>query len=258
MFDFSKISKKSLIGKFLRKILKLLPKNSVLPILQGKLRGTKWIISSGVFSYWLGCYESEKQKSFIKQIKSGDVVYDIGANVGFYTLLASKLVEDRGRVYAFEPLPRNIFYLKKHISLNKLKNVEIIETAVSDKEGEENFLEADSVTSRLDSVGSFKVKTISLDNLVKNKKILPPNVMKIDVEGAELKVLLGVKDIIEKYKPIIFIALDNPDTKEKVIQMIKNFGYNIFDLNFQDIQEINNISEIICIKNENINFRTFK
>jgi TusA-related sulfurtransferase len=59
-----------------------------------------------------------------------------------------------------------------------------------------------------------------------------------------------IKSIIEKYKPIIFIALDNPDTKEKVVQIIKNFGYNILDLNFQDIQEINNISEIICIKYE--------
>jgi len=78
--------------------------------------------------------------------------------------------------------------------------------------------------------------------------------MKIDVEEVELKVLLGAKDIIEKYKPIIFIALDNPDTKEKVIQMIKNFCYNIFDLNFQNIQEINNIKEIICINNENFNF----
>jgi FkbM family methyltransferase len=248
MFDFSKISKESLTGKFLRKILKLIPPNSVLPILQGKLRGTKWIIGSGVFSYWLGCYESEKQKAFIKQIKLGNVFYDIGAHVGFYTILASKLVGDRGRVYAFEPLPRNIFYLKKHISLNKLKNVEIIEAAVSDKEGEENFLEVDSATSRLDPHGSFKVKTVSLDNLVKNKKILPPNVMKIDVEGAELKVLLGAKDIIEKYRPIIFVALDNANTKEKVAQIIKNFGYNIFDLNFKDIQEINNMSEIICMK----------
>jgi FkbM family methyltransferase len=248
MIDFSKIPKNSLFGKILRRILRLITPNSILPILQGRLRGIKWIIGSGVFSYWLGCYELEKQKAFIKQIKSGDVVYDIGAHVGFYTLLASKLVGDRGRVYAFEPLPRNIFYLKKHISLNKLKNVEIIEAAVSDKEGEENFLEADSATSRLDNSGSFKVKTVSLDNLVKNKKILPPNVIKIDVEGAELKVLLGAKELIEKYKPIIFIALDNPDTKEKVIQMIKNFGYNILDLDFQDIQEINNISEIICIK----------
>jgi TusA-related sulfurtransferase len=59
-----------------------------------------------------------------------------------------------------------------------------------------------------------------------------------------------IKSIIEKYKPIIFIALDNPDTKEKVVQMIKNFGYNILDLNFKDIQEINNISETVCLKYE--------
>ena len=78
--------------------------------------------------------------------------------------------------------------------------------------------------------------------------------MKIDVEEVELKVLLGSKDIIEKYKSVIFIVLDNPDTKEKVIQMIKNFCYNILDLNFQNIQEINKIKEIICIKNENFNF----
>jgi TusA-related sulfurtransferase len=99
---------------------------------------------------------------------------------------------------------------------------------------------------------------MKLNDFLKEIKIEKVDIMKIDVEGAELKVLLGAKELIEKYKPIIFIVLDNPDTKEKVVQMIKNFGYNILDLNFKDIQEINNMSEIICIKNENINFRTFK
>jgi len=227
MINFSAISQDSLLGKFLRGILKLIPKNAVLPILQGKLKGKKWIIGSGVFGYWLGTYELEKQKLFGKIVKKGDVVYDVGAHVGFYTLLAAELVGPNGKVFAFEPLPRNIFYLKKHIKINKCNNVEIIEAAVSDKEGETNFLESESTTSRLDQKGSLKVKTVSLDNLWREGKVLPPDLIKIDVEGAELEVLKGAKDLIETKKPTIFLSVHTKDIRKKCHQFLMMNGYNL-------------------------------
>ncbi len=66
---------------------------------------------------------SPKQKTFINEIKEGYVVFDIGAHVGFYTLLSSQLVGEQGQVVSFEPFPPNLSYLKRHIQLNKLKNV---------------------------------------------------------------------------------------------------------------------------------------
>ena len=66
--------------------MRFIPENTKVLILQGRLKGKKWIKGSGVNGYWLGTYELEKQKMFEKNIKRGDVVFDIGANVGIYSL----------------------------------------------------------------------------------------------------------------------------------------------------------------------------
>lgn len=142
MINFSAISNKSLIGKILRLCLLLIPGNATVKILQGPLKGKKWFKNSGVNGYWLGTYELEKQKFFEKTVKKGNVIYDIGANVGFYTLLAAELIGEEGKIFAFEPLPRNIFYLKKHIKINKFNNIVVIEAAVSDKKENLVFLNA--------------------------------------------------------------------------------------------------------------------
>ncbi|NQV00191.1 MAG: FkbM family methyltransferase [Parcubacteria group bacterium] len=118
----------------LRFPLKLIPSGVVVPVMQGVLKGKKWVVGSGDnHGYWLGSYEYRMQSFFAETIKPGSVVYDIGANVGFYTLLASKIVGVQGRVFAFEPLPENIFYVRKHVELNHCDNVVIIEAAVSEK-----------------------------------------------------------------------------------------------------------------------------
>lgn len=107
-------------------IKKIIPKQAIVPILQGKLRGKRWIVCSYGPSCWLGIYEYEKRVLFEKLVKRGDIVFDIGAHVGFYTLLASELVGKNGKVLAFEPLPRNLSYLKRHLKLNNCQNVEIL------------------------------------------------------------------------------------------------------------------------------------
>jgi len=252
MIDFSRISQNSLIGKFLRKILKLIPKNCVLPILQGKLRGKKWIIGSGVFSYWLGSYELEKQKIFVKMLKLGDVVYDIGAHVGFYSLLASKLVGDKGIVYSFEPNPQNAYFILRHIQLNKIGNVKLFMGAVGEN-FDLQFLSDEGPESKIkggNSMSKIIIPIFSLDDVVfKYKIILPPNVLKIDVEGFELKVIKGAEKVIREYKPKLFIALDNKDTKLEIYKFIKNLEYVILNLNLHELKEseIYDHNEIVCL-----------
>lgn len=85
MINISKIDYRSSIGKLLRLPLKLIPNSTVLPILQGKLKGKKWIKGSSINGCWLGIYEFDKQILFQDYIKAGMVVYDVGANAGFYT-----------------------------------------------------------------------------------------------------------------------------------------------------------------------------
>jgi FkbM family methyltransferase len=182
--NFSRIPNESFIGRLVRAPLRLLPSAMVVPILQGPLRGKKWIVGSSNHGCWFGSYEVEMQHAFRRIVKSGQVVYDIGANVGFYSLLASLCAGPTGRVYSFEPLPRNVADLKKHIAMNHLANCEVIEAAVSDVNGTVRF---DSSRPRtmgwLSEAGNQVVRAVCLDSLYSSNSILPPNVMKIDVEG---------------------------------------------------------------------------
>lgn len=90
--DVSKIDSKSLRGKLLRLSLRLVPPGTIVPILSGGLRGKKWIVGSSIHGCWLGTYEYEKQVIFSNSVSPKSTGFDIGGNVGFYTLLASKRV----------------------------------------------------------------------------------------------------------------------------------------------------------------------
>jgi protein-L-isoaspartate O-methyltransferase len=139
MANLSSISNETLIGKLLRAPLRLIPPSTVVPILQGALRGKKWTVGSATHGCWLGSYEYRKQKALRREMKTGQVVYDIGANVGFYSLLASVIVGETGHVYSFEPFPENLRELRKHLEMNRIRNCTVIDAAVSSADGEAIF-----------------------------------------------------------------------------------------------------------------------
>ena len=205
MINFAGITDNSVVGKLLRLPLKLIPEGTILPIVQGKLKGKKWIVGSSNHGCWLGTYEFAKLRLFSETIREGSIVYDIGAHVGFYARLASVLVGPKGRVVAFEPLTKNICFLEKHLQLNQCENVVIVKTAVTEQNGNAFFEETEkSLTGHLSSKGSIEVKTVCIDDLVKKGEIPSLDYIKIDVEGAELSVRSGTKFILENYHPTIF------------------------------------------------------
>jgi FkbM family methyltransferase len=221
-------SDKTLLGRIVRLPLRLIPKSIVIPILQGKLRGKKWIVGSGVHGCWLGHYEYDKQSIFQETITQGSIVFDIGANVGFYTLLSSVLVGPEGKVFAFEPLPNNLLYLKRHIQLNHLTNVSIIEAAVADHDGFTNFEEGKTRSQGyISPKGTLLVRTICLDKLYLRGEILIPDFMKIDVEGAEMSVLLGAKLIFQHYHPVIFLSTHGKYVHQQCVDFLKLIDYKI-------------------------------
>lgn len=242
VIDFSSISSKTMIGQVLRFLLKLIPKDMVLPVLQGKLRGKKWIVGSGNYGCWLGSYEYKKRILFETIVTKGSTVFDIGANVGFYTLLASILVGDNGKVYAFEPVPKNISYLRKHIKLNNISNVTVIEAAVSDKNNTLNFEETtSSSTGHISPKGNLKVKAVILDELFEQKIIPTHTFIKIDVEGSEMLVLKGTKNILANFHPAIFLATHGNDIHKECLNFLQLLGYKIEDIGEQDINETDEI-----------------
>ncbi|MBI2632839.1 MAG: FkbM family methyltransferase [Parcubacteria group bacterium] len=197
------------------------------------MRGKKWIKGSGVNSYWLGNYETEKQKLFCKKVKTNDIVFDIGAHVGFYSLLSAELVGKNGKVYAFEPLPRNITYLKKHIELNKQSNIIVIESAVSNKDGmtmlceEIETPECSIVGNDQQTKNTIQVTSATLDTLIQKNVIPVPNIIKIDVEGAELMVLEGARSLLNKFHPMIVLATHNQSIHNECINFLQSYGYRI-------------------------------
>ncbi|MDF1519078.1 MAG: FkbM family methyltransferase [Brevefilum sp.] len=236
--NFSKIHYQSFIGRLLRFPLRLIPKNTVMPILQGALRGKKWVVGSGEHGYWLGSYEMNKRLAFENTVKPGSVVYDIGANVGYFTLLAAVLVEEKGKVFSFEPLPRNINFLRQHISLNKLTNIRVIEAAVSDHMGQALFdLGASTAMGHLSETGGLHVQMVSLDQMIENGDLDTPGVLKIDVEGAEHDVLCGAENLIESARPILFLDTHQREAHQKTLEFLQSHNYQVDILDGKSIQE---------------------
>lgn len=229
--NFSAIAEKSLIGKVLRFPLRFLPAQLCLPVLQGILRGKYWIVGSSVHGCWIGSYEFEQQRILTEQIKPGMVFFDIGAHVGFYTLLASNRVSSNGRVVAFEPLPRNLKYLYQHLRLNRIENVQVIEAAVTDSNGSIEFEEhASSSMSRITPGGSLQVKTVSIDMLLSHGMIPAPACMKIDVEGAELQVLKGAAETLRRYHPTLVLSTHGSWLHQQSTLYLKDTGYRVISI----------------------------
>jgi FkbM family methyltransferase len=240
--NFSNISRATTIGKLLRLPLRLIPSEMSVPVLQGKLKGQRWIIGSQSHGCWLGSYEADKQVLFDEIVKADSVVYDIGANVGFYSLMAARRVGPSGKVYAFEPVPRNLMYLRKHLQLNHVSNVTVIEAAVSDRMGCTFFDEGPlSVQGFISDKGQLEVETVSLDGLIEQGRLQDPDYLKIDVEGAEALVLSGGRAMLERARPVIFLATHGEGVHRQCCALLISVGYELRGLNNASVDETDEI-----------------
>jgi len=209
-------------------IKQVLPRSLVLKIPQDELRGNKWVVTSGVLEYYLGCFEPTKVKQIKAHVEEGKVFYDLGAHVGYFSLLAAALVKGSGRVISFEPNPENIRYLERHVSMNDYSNVKIVEAAISDVNGVARFnSEKESSKCNLSTDGDIQVVTRTIDALVETGEIPPPDYMKIDVEGSEFKALNGAHGTLEKYRPTMFVSTHGVQLKHECVELLHSLGYRV-------------------------------
>jgi FkbM family methyltransferase len=225
--ETSILSSGTVLGRIFRSPLKMLPPTLTLPIMQGPMRGMKWIVGSQRHACWMGAYESYVQRIIAEELKPGAIFYDVGANAGFYSLLASRLVGN-GKVFAFEPLPQNIQYLQKHLVLNGIKNVEVFAMAISDRAGTALFQqESTRAMGRIQENGDLQVATSSLDILLREQTITPPTFIKMDIEGEEFKALLGARECLERSKPVLLLATHGEDVHRECCQLLGSWSFRI-------------------------------
>lgn len=224
------------LRKLRRWLMGLIPSNLEVPILSGSLKGSRWITGAGYPGYWLGTFERDKQTFIANLILPNTVVYDVGAHVGFYTLLAARKVGPRGKIYAFEPVKDNLSYLKKNIEVNNLQNVTVVQSAISDFNGVVNFdFGMSSYNGQISDSGGIEVSAQSLDSFFQSASIEPPDLIKIDVEGAESRVLDGAQKLLTQVKPTLLIAIHGTDQLNLCHQKLKELDYYVEELGSSEV-----------------------
>lgn len=156
-----------------------------------------------------GIWEPLQTEIVKKEIKKGDIIIDLGANIGYYTLLFSRLVGNEGKVYAFEPDPNNFALLEKNVKENGYTNIVLEQKAVSDFEGTTKLYISNINTGghRIFDIGAneefIKIETIKLDDYLQDKKV---DFIKMDIQGSEAKAIMGMKNIISQNQSLKIIS----------------------------------------------------
>jgi len=191
----------------------------------------RWVVGSAPHGAWLGTLEREKLSRFVERLRSDMVVWDVGANAGLYTLPSARAVAPGGRVHAFEPMARNVRFLRRHIAMNRLVNVDVHETAVADVTGTLRMAEGDSPSEfHVDPSGDHEVAVTTLDAWRAASASPPPDVVKIDVEGSEGAVLLGGARTLSEERPPIFLSLHGERQRRECRHLLDRWGYRVSSL----------------------------
>ncbi len=187
-------------------------------------------------------YEPMETDIFKKEIQPGNTVLDIGANIGYYTLIAARRVGPQGKVYAFEPDPANFRLLQKNVEANGYRNVVLVNKAVSNKNGSIRLYLNPSnrgdhrVYDSKDGRPSLEIETVSLGHFFKplDKKI---HFIKMDIQGAEALALEGMKGLIRGNKGLKLVTEFSPASlklagsrPESYLKSLKSLGFGLFEI----------------------------
>lgn len=214
-------------------------------IREGVGKGLRFHAGRGNPDYARGTNELPVQQALARILHPGDVFYDIGANVGFLTVIAARLVGAQGQVIAFEPVPENAAAVRHNCEINGIANVQVSETAISDEIGTASLhvaeyaggsalAAADNMTDDLKGVMTVAVTTV--DALIAQRQAPPPTLVKIDVEGAEINVLRGMRETLSRVRPIVLYEIDDEDAQRLAAKaalcadFLREMGYEIEEL----------------------------
>jgi FkbM family methyltransferase len=189
--------------------------------------------------YYFGTYERKESALVRRLLRPGDAVWDVGANVGYYTLLAAACVGPEGRVVGFEPFPAATRRLEANVRLNGFDHVRCVQAAVADTEGRATLFhdgaQPDGVASLLRAgQGLLEVTctTLSLDRFQAESGERPPRLVKVDVEGAEMAVLMGAAGLLSGAEaPMLLVEMEESHvtwrgaSRADIQEMLTRWGF---------------------------------
>jgi FkbM family methyltransferase len=215
-------------------------RRAALPVLSGNGRGLRVRVGESVMRV-ASRGEPDVEKAYLDLLSPGDIVYDVGANIGWYSLLAARVVGASGSVLAFEPSLENAVLAQRNAAANGLDNITVVPAALTDEEGWMAFIEKGSLEGRLEkddseeqarrratrklagSNGRTLVPITTLDAWLAHTGRPTPTLVKIDVEGAEVGVLRGMEQTLRDARPTLIIELHG--TRDEVADQLDSMGY---------------------------------
>lgn len=195
--------------------------------------------------YLFGSYELPTVRFIRKLLSKGGTAVDVGAQIGYLTLVMAMSGEKSATVYSFEPEPENIRRFNRNIHLNTISNVTLIQKAVSNTNSPiKLYLSADHNAGTHSTIASdpnvssqyIEIPAVTLDTVVSEHNITELSLVKIDVEGAELEVIQGAQNTIQELQPTFIIELSEVMQQSrgfsspKFKQMMKEFNYSPFEI----------------------------
>lgn len=195
--------------------------------------------------YFTGYFEPNEFKILNKILEPGMVFLDLGANMGLYSIFASKKVGKSGLIVSIEPSRREFKRLQSNVEINQLRNISMIKAAVSRSEGEADLLVATNDHAGHNTLGNFAFEEIKLkqkervvvktiDGIVSKLNLPRVDVIKIDIEGSEFFALEGAKITLKHFKPILILELFNETLKHQecnvdmIFQFLTSLGYLMY------------------------------
>lgn len=196
--------------------------------------------------YWKGIeeYEGATIQLFIKLLKLGCTVFDIGANTGIYSLIAA-IDNPHRNVYAFEPVPRVLDGLKRNVKINRLRNIQVDSSAITNYDGVITlFIPPGTIPSSSSTLQGFRetceavsVPALTIDSFIAKNNISRVDIMKIDTEATEHMVLEGARNTIKRDEPIIICEVLKGRTEKYLHAALDSFGYRYFLISSKGLLE---------------------
>jgi FkbM family methyltransferase len=194
----------------------------VVRVVSGAARGARLELDlSTEKAYWLGYYERNVQRVLRENVSAGDVVYDVGAHIGFFSVCAARL---GAKVFAVEPVAASAVRLRRNAALNDA-DIEVVAAAAWDETASVELVAGEWPQQARTAAGEG-IPTITLDKLAERDR--PPTLIKLDVEGAEAQVLRGAQRILADQRPLVVCELHGEQAQRDVLELLD--GYRIEQL----------------------------